>query len=672
MSVFSTLINYINNEINVLKEKYGLNDLNLEYEKLNQALNSLDTNIEQVDLNLIETLLKENYEEQIVLDKVEFFKEVIDLKDYLLDCTDIQIEESLNFLKELKELIVKKLDELKHKEGIAKNHITIYNNYLSYLSDFGLVRILTTNELEELLNFIINSNLDKDVIIDLITNITLSNIEQYENQQKLNITKEEELEQLKDNVDMVNDLLDSEIGELDDDLEIIGEQDFNLNEETNLSLEEQKLYDEMLEICQIIEDENIKLRSESKVMDLIGENDFSLSNTRLGLYSKISSNSNRWLIIQLDLRKNLLNNYQTHKEEIKPIFEYIRNLFKENFVSKKEYFSRIPNLYSSEEVEELLYDYHEYLKKRVAPSHLKFLINEFSSLMEYCYYVNLSKLSKKNINFEQNLKNEKKEFKTCLKNLLELNKDITRLIIDIKSLKNSIRQIKSQKTHKDVSQVQKNEEIKPQEITIEETTFQEKQQEFVNLPIFFISNSSNVHDIVIFQTETLKEKAGEYYRSIISQNLQSFGNLLFNPVNKLENSNKSNKFTEQEIHLEIKEVLNEDDKKISAVLSYVKLPISKNNREKLKQYFGLNHLSNIYIVLNQDISVNNSQSYIKNIKNILMEREIYLEHLKDLFSNDFTEKTFEEAKTLIEESITEFKTLQEEFCKSAKQVGGDN
>lgn len=667
MSNFNTIINYIKTEIDNLKKLYNLEALDLESEELSQTLNLLDTDIDKVNINLIKTLLNSSYSSEIANEKLDFFQEIIDLKDYLVDCTDVQIQECIKFLNELKELILAKIVDIKNDKISAENRINEYNNYLKLINEFGLVRFLSTSELEDLLNFIISSKLDKDIVASLITDLTISNIEQYEKQQVINETKEDELEELKENVATVTGLLDLEVEEeLNDELELIDAADFGLQDDKDLELneEEQKLYDEMTEICQIIEEQNIKSVIDiRKMLSKIAEQDFSLSDIRQKMYSTKYKGDNRWLLILSDLKNNLLPNYKEHKTEIKPVFEFIKTIFKENFIKKEEYLKQIPELYSKKEVNELLADYDKFIKHRgKSPSQQKISMLEFKNYIGYSYFMKLHELHLKDYDFLSKLTCEKQEFEIRLNSLKELNTEILQLVEEIKKQKNKMDQIVSDKEVKKMTKESVEEKAEEKVVESEKSS-----ETFINLPVFFQNNSLNIHDTILLQREAIKNNTS-YANLVVTKNIQAIDNLL----NQREENSSKSKINEEELSFIVKPLELEIDEKISAVVTYVKIPVSKNNSKKLKQYFELNHLNNLYVIINQDMDINDKKRYLKNTKDILSNQDMYLEYLKTLFSTDFTEETFEIAKTLIEDSLAEFKTMQEELSKDSKVVGGDN
>ena len=668
MSNFNTIIDYIKTEIDNLKKLYNLEKLDLEIEKLIQTLNLLDIDIDNVNINLIEDLLKSSYSSEIANEKLEFFQEILEFKDYLIDCTDVQIQKCIKFLNELKELILAKILDIKNDKIYVENRINEYNNYLKLINEFGLVRILSTKELEDLLNFIISSRLDKDIVANLITDLTISNIEQYEKQQVINESKEDELEELKENVTTVAGLLDLEVEEeINDELELIGTVDFGLLDDKVLELneEEQKLYDEMTEICQIIEEQNIKSVIDiQKILSKIAEQDFSLSDIRQKMYSTKYKSDNRWLLILSDLKNNLLPNYKEHKNKIKKIFEYIKNIFKENFIKKEELLKQIADLYSKEEVNKLLADYDMFIKHRgKSPSQQKISMHEFKNYIGYSYFMKLYELHLKDYDFLSKLTCEKQEFEIRLNSLKELNSEILQLVDEIKEQKNKMNQIVSDKEVKKMAKESVEEKAEEKNVVERE----KPNETFINLPVFFQNNSLNIHDTILLQRESIKNNT-IYANLVVTQNIQSINDLL----NQREENSSKSKINEEELSFIVKPLEVETGEKISTVVAYVKIQVSKNNCKKLKQYFELNHLNNLYVIINQDIDINDKKRYLKNTKYILINQDMYLEYLKTLFSTDFTEETFEIAKTLIEDSLAEFKTMQEELSKDSKVVGGDN
>lgn len=679
MDRLDNLLEYINKEIEQVKEKYNIEEIKLEIEKIKENLEYFDSDIEKIDLNVLEKIFKEAYLPELATKQIELFKEIINLKEFLtIYKNEYQIQNCLKNLEIFKQLFKDKILNLENKltsyQSKLNEELDIYSKFLNYFNNNKLIRILNNDELENLIDFIISSDLDREIVSDLIVNITISNIELYDKKKEL--SNEEQIKQIRKNASRISKLVDLEI---DEEKELEKEENEiekieNLPKEIVLTEEEQQLYNEVFLIYETLKQEKLNTSGIKEILDLIDSNDLTFSNIRYELYYENSNLGNRWAIILLDLENNLLKNYKDNKEDIGIIFKNIIKLFKERFISKNEFLNSIKELKNRKEINRLIasydnlstYDKNSLISiKTTLDKYGKDSISGFNlSYDEYVYYTKIEKLKDLVESYdakkEEDIENDKELADILILELNSLYDEINLLTEEIKKSKIETDDIE------DIEDI----EIEPD-------------SSYKNLLLFLPYGSSSVHDTINIQIEELRKNYRDNHKEFISQNIDMLERrILKTPFRQMRNLSKVGKKHKNGI-------LESDKSKpkfkdydvfrykqklgIGARLIYMIIPISDKNKEMLKKHFNMNEIEDICLVLNQDASFGKEKGYVKRAHDVLVSEEKKINQLIEIFANDFTEQTFEFATSLIENSLTEYEQLKYNFLKKEENIiGGSN
>ena len=457
MSDFNILIKYLHSQIQEINEKYNIDFLLEQKQELQKNIAVFETDYRKLDKSVLKNLLVENYNEEISLKKYELFLELIDFFDEIKEYSnEPQIKTCLTYLNEFKELFNKKIREI--EQNLTTNRVLFEDEkskiteILNYFAGYKLSKVLSNHELENLFNFITNSSLDGVIVYNLIREITSENISLYE---KKKITKiQDTYSRIQKNSQRILKLISTRE---EKHIEAKDESIIETLDENTVTLtdEEQKLYDEILEIYRVLKQENFEIYSEMKnLLELIEPSDFTLSDVRKDAYELGGNNRSFWTMVMLDLEKNLLPNFKNNKESISNIFKYLKNLYKEKFISHSEFLSIIPVI-NTEEMNSFI-DEYDLLTDQDQNSifSLKSILDEegeqaldeygseFSSL-ELNYYLSLGKL-KELISIyyqktQEDVDNDKKLVEEVLiVELNELKQEILNLFSNIKNLKERI------------------------------------------------------------------------------------------------------------------------------------------------------------------------------------------------------------------------------------------
>ena len=676
MDSFKILLEYIKSEI--LKVTNDINVIQLEstLQVLEMNLDSFNKGIDLVSKDLILDILKENLPEDMAIQNYELFLETITLKEYLNTNIQIpQIKICLDLLDSIKTYINNKIGILKQEliEIKEKNNreLEIYNKYISYFDKNQLKRNLNKDELDELLNFIMDSSLDENIKTTLFIQIGVNQIRLFE-------TKN--LEQQHNNLDVVRrnaariKLLKEQV--IENQEETI--EEVEILPQVNLTDEEKQIYDKIINISEILKNEKMNLEIEKSFIDLIDVNDFTLFQVRKELYE--TPGINPFALMYLDLNHNLINNFYNHKEEIIQIFKYFIDIFDSKFITRQSYKESLPLLSSNEiiKIEKYIIEYNN-----LNESQKNTIINneenyndvsreDYDSLCleltyeQFKYYLTIKKLiifyEKYNNILSEDVKNDK--------NNANLN------IIQINSIKKSIAELVNS------LDVMKNLSSQEEEFIETEEVETKTNSNHVNLPILFPSRlksiSENAADIIEELRKNYREKADLF----LSQNIEDLSELLLvYPIGEIKKrakkGNRSHSFnsvlTDKRGYCPLFDDYTvfkyKHDVATASRLSYMMLHINEKNKLRLQQEFKIEDLNNICLVLNFDASVLAEKEYVNRTHSILKRDLDYINHIIDLFKNEFkTEDDYKEAVELINESIKELNSLKENYYQSERSI----
>lgn len=652
---FENIYNQRRNEINLLKE-------NLLF---------FDTDIEKIDLDLIKKLFDEVYLPEIATLNLIVFKDIIKLKDYLnLYQDELQIQTCLKYLEEFKGLFLNKINvleiNLSDTDLDIDNKINLYKTFLTYFEDNNLVRPLTSKELEILLENIVNSNLDLELISNIITNITISNIDLYQKQGL--IKNNEKILAIRKNSSRISKLIEETVEENKETEEI------EKIEEIELTQEKQELYNQVLEIYSILKKEKFNIGLDA--LELIKKDDFTLDNLRKDLYSQNINLGNRWAIIYYDLEVNLLNNFKEHKEEISIVFKYIIELFKTNFLSTEEWFNNIVKFNQDEIslIQEFIIDYDELSENDIN------LLDSMNELIlvsgqdaikgykytyeEYLYYFKIGELKKLYTSYEEKIEedveNEKELFSVLSFEINSLINDIKNLLLEIKKCQEVLENLEEQ----------------------EDNLIENYELPYVNLLIFLPFENKTIPETLESEIDAIKKNYQENADEFISQNLNSLEKWIlpfeFKDIKKVSKMGKKSKNGKLEDNGNKPKFAKYDvfryKRKIgkSSRLSYMIISINEKNKEILKKEFNLENLDQLCLVLNLDASLGKEKDYVKRTYDILVSEEDKIKYIKDIFENEFTKESFEIAKSLIKTSMDIYDTLKKKYLENDVKIIGDD
>ena len=250
-------------------------------------------------------------------------------------------EEHLN---KINALVLKNIEKL--KENIMKikaevdDKVFDYREYSDLIKDGQIVRHLSDKDLKKFFDFLKQSSLDQNVVLDLTVLFCKDSIDYAENLRKLRIAKEEAVK--KDNVAKVKEQIKKQ-----NKVEI-EETNVEVSEvRLTLTPEENEIYYRILEIMNILTN-NIELNHDTLV-DLLND-DFSLED-RKSIYD---STEDKFNLVLEDLKVNLIPNFENNKDDVMTIFRYIIVLFNEEYKKEEEieFVSQIAD-FSEEEKKEI-------------------------------------------------------------------------------------------------------------------------------------------------------------------------------------------------------------------------------------------------------------------------------------------------------------------------------
>lgn len=690
MNSFRYLINYLQEKIQEIEGQYNQEDLIRKKQKLEENIKFFSEDLESIDIELLYEIFEEYYNHDLVQLKIELFKEIVGFKNYLkTDNYEPQIKMCLDYLNEFKELFNKKLSEIQGKlneySNLVETNISLYNKFLSYFKDDMLKRVLINSELEELFSFLINSNIDKTIIFDIITLITLQNIELYEKSKDLEV--DIRIKKIRENSKRVSKLVSMQsVSTKEESLEsMLDLTDDELEEKhdvSNIELtdEEQNIYNEMLAICNRIKSENLEVTNELDILELL-ENDFSLSTLRKDIYNPHLSLGNIWLIILYDLENNLLPNFKHYKDDILSIFKYILKLFKENFISKQEFLVNLPLIKNKEEIEEYINEYNnlpDVYKNKLLSA--KSIIQEFGqdalktsnldiSNDEILYYSKIEELKKLYDLYQEriyeDIANDRSFAEVIVLEVNDLKTNILKLLGDIQELEEKFENLSG--------------------VEIEDNL---QSDSYENLLLFLPNQGNSIHDTLIWQIEAMKKNYRDNHKEFLEQGFAVIEEKLLKfPFNKLKNistmggkrgkSKNKNGILENDGNKPKLDEYNVFRYKhkigTGCRVIYMIIHLSDNNKLQLSNYYNLDSLNDICLVLNLDASIKDEKSYVKRAHDIVVQDETYIKHIIELFKNDFTKESFDEAISLIDESMAEFSTLKDTYYKKEEGISiGDS
>ena len=268
MNEFNILNTYLKEVISNLKIDENLKSLENEKQQALDNIALIPNNLEKIDIKYIYEIYSEVYVQDELEEKYETFLEIISFSKYF-SSNETQIQTCLNYLDDLRILLINKIEKINktilNTKITNKNKLDLCNKYLDYFNEHGLTKNLSLKELEEFIDFLKNSSLDKEIVYNLIYQVTIDNTITKENinndTKDIEGVNEEVIEVIDEELDV-----NKEKEELEVDVEIEFE-DFNtadyelindfIDEYNSLSLDDKKLIDSISLTYQVYGDETL-------------------------------------------------------------------------------------------------------------------------------------------------------------------------------------------------------------------------------------------------------------------------------------------------------------------------------------------------------------------------------------------------------------------------------
>mgnify|MGYP005772151425 FL=1 len=653
-NIYETLREYLELKINNLKQDKNQDILNL-YETIKIFLSTPKNKLNELDDNVHKIIC------------VEILKDPALIKNYRLLCVysnyidnpflsnDPQIIEANKYYKIIFEKLnnlLKTLEiqvyKLKRKSEESQALISVYENYLTLFDTNGIKKNLELEELNAFFEFLKNSTLDKEVILNLITEFSKFNIVCQVNKQKLKISS------IIREIDIKASEVTKEISEeVPSTAELKSEGEIFKG---NLTQEEERIFNKI----KVIISELKGVTGDSSLLELL-DDEFTI-NGRKEIYEV--AGQDKWKLIYDDITQNLLPNLGSNKESILAIFEYIIN----TYTGKKEKQPESPNL--DIKYDDILLKEETRINKYLELSKKSRFIYESydedkQKLIDIAYSylqkgdeIGLKSLqldiSLTDIVFMKNL-DKMKSLISDWKMLIGLtNKEIISYGMDeykesIKETSDSIVSILNN-LDGDYEKIKSDGVVK----TPEEPVVNSNDQE--NYVIFL--NDENGVPIVF---DTIKKISANDNLGDICRSINNIVN-----VNYFE-------FMEKYTTSTVKPIRDPQMYKVrrgKSRVAFIQVPISSKNREKISKKFENNKRFNLVLVVdfgfkysdskNQSVYDEFNRIYDINIKQIIQ--------MFNLFGKDFNDQSFEEAQKMLLDGIETVKEI-EKVSKSREKKG---
>lgn len=653
-NIYETLREYLELKINNLKQDKNQDILNL-YETIKIFLSTPKNKLNELDDNVHKIIC------------VEILKDPALIKNYRLLCVysnyidnpflsnDPQIIEANKYYKIIFEKLnnlLKTLEiqvyKLKRKSEESQALISVYENYLTLFDTNGIKKNLELEELNAFFEFLKNSTLDKEVILNLITEFSKFNIVCQVNKQKLKISS------IIREIDIKASEVTKEISEeVPSTAELKSEGEIFKG---NLTQEEERIFNKI----KVIISELKGVTGDSSLLELL-DDEFTI-NGRKEIYEV--AGQDKWKLIYDDITQNLLPNLGSNKESILAIFEYIIN----TYTGKKEKQPESPNL--DIKYDDILLKEETRINKYLELSKKSRFIYESydedkQKLIDIAYSylqkgdeIGLKSLqldiSLTDIVFMKNL-DKMKSLISDWKMLIGLTyKEIISYGIDeykesIKETSDSIVSILNN-LDGDYEKIKSDGVVK----TPEEPVVNSNDQE--NYVIFL--NDENGIPIVF---DTIKKISANDNLGDICRSINNIVN-----VNYFE-------FMEKYTTSTVKPIRDPQMYKVrrgKSRVAFIQVPISSKNREKISKKFENNKRFNLVLVVdfgfkysdskNQSVYDEFNRIYDINIKQIIQ--------MFNLFGKDFNDQGFEEAQKMLMDGIETVKEI-EKVSKSREKKG---
>ena len=553
-------------------------------------------------------------------------------------------EEHLN---KINALVLKNIEKL--KENIMKikaevdDKVFDYREYSDLIKDGQIVRHLSDKDLKKFFDFLKQSSLDQNVVLDLTVLFCKDSIDYAENLRKLRIAKEEAVK--KDNVAKVKEQIKKQ-----NKVEI-EETNVEVSEvRLTLTPEENEIYYRILEIMNILTN-NIELNHDTLV-DLLND-DFSLED-RKSIYD---STEDKFNLVLEDLKVNLIPNFENNKDDVMTIFRYIIVLFNEEYKKEEEieFVSQIADFSEEEkkEIEKYLevvnreFEYYSGLDKKDKDmiDSIRTLIAEDSEnkieispkfSLDYVKYFDLIRRFHSAYSEYLEYRNTEREY-IVLGEEEAINSYLVSQMTEIRDILGRL-----SKQYELLNGKEDNND-KTNDTSVVSQYIPDRKTLFVFLPL-----SDGNYSIVDDQQEifkTLKKAMSSVAKGLYAPSVTGFD---------LYISSQGEKSVTVTPDRDIPGYRDEIDphryKHGAARITYARISVSASNQEKIKEAYGVEK-ADVLLIIECSTKMNDSSKGVYNDVNRRIAKEIgNIRYVFNLFSTDFDDASFKAAAELIDDS----------------------
>ena len=553
-------------------------------------------------------------------------------------------EEHLN---KINALVLKNIEKL--KENIMKikaevdDKVFDYREYSDLIKDGQIVRHLSDKDLKKFFDFLKQSSLDQNVVLDLTVLFCKDSIDYAENLRKLRIAKEEAVK--KDNVAKVKEQIKKQ-----NKVEI-EETNVEVSEvRLTLTPEENEIYYRILEIMNILTN-NIELNHDTLV-DLLND-DFSLED-RKSIYD---STEDKFNLVLEDLKVNLIPNFENNKDDVMTIFRYIIVLFNEEYKKEEEieFVSQIADFSEEEkkEIEKYLevvnreFEYYSGLDKKDKDmiDSIRTLIAEDSEnkieispkfSLDYVKYFDLIRRFHSAYSEYLEYRNTEREY-IVLGEEEAINSYLVSQMTEIRDILGRL-----SKQYELLNGKEDNND-KTNDTSVVSQYIPDRKTLFVFLPL-----SDGNYSIVDDQQEifkTLKKAMSSVAKGLYAPSVTGFD---------LYISSQGEKSVTVTPDRDIPGYRDEIDphryKHGAARITYARISVSASNQEKIKEAYGVEK-ADVLLIIECSTKMNDSSKGTYNDVNRRIAKEIgNIRYVFNLFSTDFDDASFKAAAELIDDS----------------------
>lgn len=518
-----------------------------------------------------------------------------------------------------------------------------YREYSDLIKDGQIVRHLSDKDLKKFFDFLKQSSLDQNVVLDLTVLFCKDSIDYAENLRKLRIAKEEAVK--KDNVAKVKEQIKKQ-----NKVEI-EETNVEVSEvRLTLTPEENEIYYRILEIMNILTN-NIELNHDTLV-DLLND-DFSLED-RKSIYD---STEDKFNLVLEDLKVNLIPNFENNKDDVMTIFRYIIVLFNEEYKKEEEieFVSQIADFSEEEkkEIEKYLevvnreFEYYSGLDKKDKDmiDSIRTLIAEDSEnkieispkfSLDYVKYFDLIRRFHSAYSEYLEYRNTEREY-IVLGEEEAINSYLVSQMTEIRDILGRL-----SKQYELLNGKEDNND-KTNDTSVVSQYIPDRKTLFVFLPL-----SDGNYSIVDDQQEifkTLKKAMSSVAKGLYAPSVTGFD---------LYISSQGEKSVTVTPDRDIPGYRDEIDphryKHGAARITYVRISVSASNQEKIKEAYGVEK-ADVLLIIECSTKMNDSSKGTYNDVNRRIAKEIgNIRYVFNLFSTDFDDASFKAATGLIDDS----------------------